>query len=348
MSRINQQLVLDLLNQAPNGLPEDELKSHFSGKNFKKIVDPMLSRNELTYDPITTVYSIDQSYIRQRRTTRSVRRPRLALTAIAYPRPIVGMSSILEELIYGVNTPTQRRGITLYPNTYLVELTANNKDVVESCIPLALVSTYNPRILRRKLAGPYPPHASTVYFSYCPGGHGGLFPFSNRAAVLAVVLAIDEDNSTFDARVHRSVACNFFTDYILDPTNTFVADLDGNSRTVKSLPDKMVAAFLSTSIPGKYRALSLASKICKYLHEWYYGHDKFFIYDSVVRKMLPFYLDIFNVPHAGFNTATDFNRISYSQFYDYINSIYSHCSTVMSKSELDHIMWYCYRNWKIK
>lgn len=347
MSGINQQLVLDLLSQAPNGLTENELKGHFIGKDFKKIVNPMLARSEIAIDG-NNIYSINLSYIRQKRTTRSTRRPRPALTAIVYPRPIVGMSSILEELVCGINTPAQRRGITLYPNTILVELTANNKCIVESCIPPALISTYNPRILGRKLAGPYPPHASTVYFSHCPGGNGGLFPFSNRAAVLAVVLAIDEDNSTFDARVHRSVACNFFTDYILNPANTFVADLNGSYAAVKSLPDKMVAAFLASSIPGRYRALSLASKICKYLHEWCYGCDKFFIYDSVVRKMLPFYLDYFHVPHPAFNNATDFNHISYSQFYDFMNSIYSHCSTAMAKSELDHIMWYCYRNWKIK
>lgn len=59
MSGINQQLVLDLLSQAPNGLPEDELKSHFTGKNFKKIVSPMLERREIVIDG-SNIYSVNR------------------------------------------------------------------------------------------------------------------------------------------------------------------------------------------------------------------------------------------------------------------------------------------------
>ena len=112
----------------------------------------------------------------------------------------------------------------------------------------------------------------------------------------------------------------------------------------RKLPDELV------KYCGK-RVKSLSSKICKYLSELIYRKDNYYIYDKYIRHALPFYLDYYGISH-NFNKSKDINinKLSYEDLYkrleelrDKINRSYRNTIT---KNELDHIIWYCYKSLK--
>lgn len=201
----------------------------------------------------------------------------------------------------------------------------------------------------------YRPKALRLYESFCRKDKKGnpihsTFDFRNAAHVLAVIQQIDDDNSTFDAAITASgryplSACQSFCNYICDPTNSFLSELDGNVATITALVEKM-----RLSHPY-YNAKSLASKVCKYFHEFYYGNDKFFINDKVVRSMLPYYLDYYGVSHSLFTPSA--RNLLYPDLYNYLEQLRNaaltkHGGRPLKRSELDHILWYCYKMFKNK
>ena len=61
---------------------------------------------------------------------------------------------------------------------------------------------------------------------------------------------------------------------------------------------------------------SLASKVCRYIDDWYYGNDYFTINDSVVRVLLPYYYRFYDI---AFDVNID--EISYADFMKYFNEL---------------------------
>ena len=236
---------------------------------------------------------------------------------ISYPKPLSnsGHSAIIDRL-------------HVHMHNGLVELSRTNANIVERSIPSGL---YRGRFA---LAKKYLPNAENTFRSLSPN------VFTARANLKRVIEQIDKDNGTRDITKPEH-AVDTFTDYILDPVNDFLTKLDGTPTEICELVDHLNAAH------SYYNAKSLASKVCKYLHEWEYGHDKFFINDKVVRSILPYYLDAYGIALPGLTKASDFDSLSYTQLYGLLNSVYSHARGI-TKSEFDHILWYCYRLFEIK
>ena len=86
---------------------------------------------------------------------------------------------------------------------------------------------------------------------------------------------------------------------------------------------------------------SLASKVCRYIDDWYYGNDYFTINDSVVRVLLPYYYLFYDI---AFDVNID--EISYADFMKYFNELVEkiQSSEKIKRHEIDHIIWYVYRN----
>ena len=96
-----------------------------------------------------------------------------------------------------------------------------------------------------------------------------------------------------------------------------------------------------TAINGLSRKeRSLSSKICVYLSELEYGKIKFAVNDSVVRKILPYYLHYYNVCQK--KGILD-NR-SYSEITGLIDKIIGNLPRKLDYAEIDRIIWYCYKS----
>lgn len=315
MPSVNQDLVRRLLRASPRGLSEKDLKRSFRGKNFKKIVGPMISCGEVLVS-LAKVYTLNTSYI--------------PATAIRRPRKSPFRSRlVLLEL-------SRHHGLTLDPSG-LAELTGVNSGIVETLIPVGLRQHGTGRLLAKIYI-----QTAEVKFLSLKRANRGVFNFSSYADVYDVVCAIDKDNSTQDLRFHRGVACDFITRYINNPANDFVNKIDSASTPIiaKALVDdirtKMVRA-------GLYDARSLASKVCKYMSEYNSGGraDVFYIDDQFVREAIPYYMDSLfglRIPKPTVDAS------SYSELYDWLSRIHSIPSARgLTKSQLDHLLWYIYR-----
>lgn len=161
----------------------------------------------------------------------------------------------------------------------------------------------------------------------------------NDKALFAVLREIDRDNSTNVWRYGKNRKSLYAVcDYIHDPTNNFFNRLDTGDI---SLPDKI--AQCGTGLK------SFSSKVCKYLCEFAYSKDNYYINDSVIRRVLLFYLDDYKVDHPRINSIRNVDKLSYEDLFNLLENLRNkantkHGNTIeIKKSELDHILWYCYK-----
>lgn len=192
-------------------------------------------------------------------------------------------------------------------NNNLVELSRNNSDIVERLIPLK-----------------YRPNAKACFDSYCVNGNFVM----TQEAFRNVCYKINSDNSTRVSREH----VNIFVDFIMNPEKNFLSRLESGDIKLVDEMDSYVR-----ELTGR-RYKSLASKICKYLNEFLYNRHDYYINDYFVRTMLPYYLNKYNIKH----NLNNIDNLTYKQLYDWLKKINSHCRD-LNPSELDHIMWFCYR-----
>lgn len=321
MSKTNQTQVIELLREAPSGvMSESSLRNHFRGKNFNKIINPMISRGEIFKNSLGEI-TLNVNYVAPQRARSSIGRNDRRV-------PFTSRLSLLELANY--------HGLTLY-HSGLAELTKANSDLVEELIPIGLRQHGTGRIL----ANPYPPLALAV-FNAKKEANGGMFDFSSYDDVLAVIKQIDTDNSTGDFRFHHGVACEFITNYILDENNGFINKIAHNA-TIAEAVDLVDDIRNKMTNAGLYNARSLVSKVCKYFSEFNssFEADLFYIDDKFVRESIPHYMkELFGVDIS--NQVV--NSSSYAQLHNWLTRIHSRVSGgTISKSRLDHLLWYIYR-----
>lgn len=248
------------------------------------------------------------------------------VTPVATSLPLVAAEMVLS------------KGLSIDSTTDLVEISTSNSAIVEAQIPLGLRQTGTGTLLAKR----YLPNARDLYNSI-KTANGGLFPFTSREAVRQVVAKIDKDNGTLDAKNHNSQAIDFITDYIIDTRNDFWRKLNVNDATAMSLVDDIRAKINRrgfTDVKGRsYKPRSLPSKVCKYFGEFEYGSNHFYIDDSVVRKCIKKYM----LKYFGIKLTNEVIKMStYTDICGWLARIHTLCPT-LSKSELDHILWYTYR-----
>lgn len=84
---------------------------------------------------------------------------------------------------------------------------------------------------------------------------------------------------------------------------------------------------------------SFSSKICSYLCELEFKQSKFAVNDTVVRRILPYYFKYYEV--SAENKALE--KYSYSEIMALIDKIAKKLPEKMNYTEIDRIIWYCYR-----
>lgn len=88
------------------------------------------------------------------------------------------------------------------------------------------------------------------------------------------------------------------------------------------------------------REKSLASKVCCFLCELEYKKFNFSINDNVVRRILPYYLKYYDIPCESKNL----DNCSYKEISASIEKIMNKLPEKMTYSEIDRIIWYCYKD----
>ena len=170
---------------------------------------------------------------------------------------------------------------------------------------------------------------------------------NNQDDSLYILLsAIDVDNSTGLKRFQGQGAdpIRRVCDYMVS-TPSFFQDLLANEPIGIDLPDKICSLITDRDVK------SFASKACKYLHQFLLGlgraEDKYSINDSVVRRVLPYYLDYYGVPHS-FTTVNQIHKLSYQDLYKVLSDLQVAAKKKegvgLTKHEIDHILWYCYKS----
>lgn len=204
---------------------------------------------------------------------------------------------------------------------------------------IVLLTRHNADIIEKLIANDddYFPFSQLLFNSF------GLDKVKNNTdkALLAVAREIDRDNSTNVWR-YKERRGSFYKmiEYIADPNNEF---FDKLQRGKTNLPDE-----LNNCGPA---LKSLSSKMCKYLSEFAFGSDHYYINDSFVRAVLPFYLDYYGIPHPKLRSLAAVDQLTYVELYGWLEQLHDarnkQYHDQMTKSELDHILWYCYKSFRL-
>ena len=202
----------------------------------------------------------------------------------------------------------------------IVLLTKNNADIIEKTI---------------KDDNDYYPFFSQIFKSFSIND----IKNNNNKALFACIREIDRDNSTnvWRYKSNRDAFCKVI-DYMAKNTENFWDKLE---KGQKNLPDTLVE---------QGGTKSLSSKICKYLSEELYKKDNYYINDSVIRAVLLFYLDYYKVSHDSIQSINGVGKISYTHLFDLLEQlnykVKEKHGVELTKNELDHILWYCYKSFK--
>lgn len=185
-----------------------------------------------------------------------------------------------------------------------------------------------------------------IVFEGIKAKNGGKFPLYDKKSIVAMVKIIDYENST-DVWVHCNDAFFKIVEFIVDPNYNFWTDLaKGNPDIVEKLMNFAIGKVLRKSRKTGNKEEkdayfpSLASKTCKYLSEYVLGKDLYYINDKFVRKVLPFYCYYYLGKYA------TFEQNNYVKLFNHMKEVHQCIEKTdsLSKSQLDHIMWYCYKS----
>ena len=143
-----------------------------------------------------------------------------------------------------------------------------------------------------------------------------------------IIKCIAIDNST--RTPNKNI--DLFAEYIYNNRSDFFARLEAFDI---SLVDDIA------KINGLTRyEKSLASKICAYFTQVETGEIQYAINDSTIQNVLPYYLKMFSV----YFEHKKLEKCSYAELVGLIKEIKSKLPDGMGYDQIDHIIWYCYRN----
>ncbi len=244
----------------------------------------------------------------------------LSESTFKYPHPILLTPELQNILNHGVET---------YQHTNLgnlVKLSNHNSQIIEDLI--SNDDKYKFLFSKR------------VFDSFCVNGCFA----RTRDAYCGTLIQIDEDNSTQVFKNHRE---DFYKilDYIMnDEPNFYERIRRGDISLVDDLMNVCSA-----------KLLSFCSKVCKFLNNWLFNRDDYYIFDYYVLNAIPFYLDYYRTisPEEYSNQHIDTSRLNsreYQDFYDVLSKLHAlrdiEFNDQMSKHQLDHVIWYSYRSFK--
>lgn len=150
-----------------------------------------------------------------------------------------------------------------------------------------------------------------------------------KEEIKTILRKIASSNSTHTSNENIDI----LSDYIFNNKKDFLFKLESGSA---ELVDEI--SFIGGFIR---REKSFASKVCSYLCELEFKKSNFAVNDSVVRTILPYYLNYFGIAKT---TSKKLGNCSYKEFIGYIEGIKNELKEDLTFEEIDNILWYCYKN----
>ncbi len=169
--------------------------------------------------------------------------------------------------------------------------------------------------------------------------------WANRdGSLFALLRILDVDNSTNVWRYkYKRDNFNKMLNYMIEPKNEFFTKLEKGDV---NLPD-----ILSSNEVGGTAVKSFSSKVCHYICIEAFGLDLYYKNDKFIRAALPFYLDEYAVKH-NIKSKGKVDSFNYKELHETLESLLDAANKKhknnpkITKGELDHIIWYCYKSFK--
>ncbi|MBE6624365.1 MAG: hypothetical protein E7622_01845 [Ruminococcaceae bacterium] len=200
-------------------------------------------------------------------------------------------------------------------NFLMVCLNKHNSDIVEACI--AVDPAYQSK-------------GKAIMEQYFNAGD------YSAKAYYDIINRIATENSTRTSKETMTL----LAEYCADPANKFL-------ERIAAGDEYLVDALLQHLVDNNSRRdKSLASKMCRYLNEWLYGGCAYTINDSVVRAIMPYYLAYYKIDKKLW-FGKNFEELSYIEFYTIFSALRDKVG-VLNNHELDHLIWYAYKNDNIR
>lgn len=193
----------------------------------------------------------------------------------------------------------------------MVQLTKENAEIVEACI------ARDPKYQSKGK------QVMEHYFSAGDHSANAYYEIINRIAT--------ENSTRTSAKTMKCLAV-----YCANSSNHFLERL---KKGDPYLVDDLLQHLVDT---GNRKDKSLASKLCRYINEWYFGGCAYTINDSVVRAMLPYYLAYYKIDRTLW-LGKKFDELSYIEFYEIFSALRDACGS-LNNHQLDHLIWYAYKN----
>lgn len=150
-----------------------------------------------------------------------------------------------------------------------------------------------------------------------------------KEEIKTILRKIASSNSTHTSNENIDI----LSDYIFNNKKDFLFKLEsGRAELVDEI--SFIGGFIR-------REKSFASKVCSYLCELEFKKSNFAVNDSVVRTMLPYYLNYFGIAKV---TSKKLENCSYKEFIGYIEGIKNELKEDLTFGEIDNIIWYCYKD----
>lgn len=251
---------------------------------------------------------------------------------IKKPKPIIRYGEPLERS-EELNELVTTKGLEI-GNNNLVRLTKGNSKIIETAL--------------KEDDGYF--DFSRIVFEYLTIKEGkNRFPYESKSAWIKLIRMIDLVNYTQVWRFRRG-SIESIVSFITDPQNKFVSRLKAGDIKLVDEMTKKIAIEQNADIK------SLPSKICKYVSEYSNPEcgDKYFINDYYIRSMLPYYLDYYKVDyrHIELDKKSVRESLSYEELFNLMDALLNKVNEQekerLTKNELDHIIWYCYKSYSRK
>lgn len=257
---------------------------------------------------------------------------------IDYSKMVLKNKDVKNEWFYKQIKPLKKEGLCFERGTngtsssnndFLVKLSSKNAKIIEKEIGKS--DNYNPDY-----------SIDTIVFNHFGGAEYFSEGKAKKEEIRAVLRCIDVVNSTQAWR--NPDGFNAIIDFIMEPLEPKKPE-EWFWNRVKEYDENLVDDMAKDSKkhnknPEQTKGLiSFASKVCRFFNMNVFLRDDYYVWDSVVLDHLEYYWN-FYVKEKYTKPKT------YSKLSDTLEKIKDKSDVTLGRMELDHIIWYCYREGK--
>ena len=236
-------------------------------------------------------------------------------------------NKLIEEVKGHLKNDTSIDEIHKELDNYICLLTKRNASLVESCISV------DPRYPNRM--GKF---IETLGIYQNGSSIDKIISVLDRNKLEKFIWIVASENSI---QGKKPIVKTYIADFILNTRNFYERLNNGDWILV----EEMEKAVYQRNINNRHEC-SWCSKVCKYLHEFLFNKDKYYIYDNNVKKRLNDYRKYYGLAQVKKkDIELTKNNLDVKWYQNFCNSLdellnkRKMAGEVLTKIELDHILW---------